>query len=74
MLKMVNEYYINPVNITYMEIWQMPQEILGTIINFNSYAAVCSTAGDTAWEPQRIFIKGLNPTQIADSLNNEPAF
>ena len=71
-LKMINNYYINTDNIAYMEHCLM-EDGQGTRIVFNAYAAA-GTMDNWGWEALSIEIFEKTPTEIADFLNDEPAF
>lgn len=69
-LQHIGEFVINPANIAWIE--ELSQ--WGSRIYFNSYAAVSSAAGDTAWEMPHVEIEGVYPLQIMELINNEPSF
>lgn len=71
----INEYIVNPDSIAYLKHSVAGDGTsLGTYIYFNAYAAVCSVTGDTAWKMPFIEIRGMQPVQIMDFINNEPSF
>ena len=73
-LKHIGEFIVNPANIAYMEIWVGKDGMSkGTTIYFNAYAAAANETA-SAFEMPCVQILGLAPTQIMDSINNEPVF
>ena len=73
-LKHIGEYIINPANIAYMQHWTKGDgSSLGTIINFNAYAAAANET-QSGFEPLSICIMGKTPVEVMDFINDEPVF